>query len=186
MVRGKVCETLILVTFMLVFVHLAEAQQPKKIPRIGYLVTADDPGNLGSPEKAFRQGLRDLGYIEGENILIEYRSHEGKADRIPSLVAELVRLKVDVLVLVTACDSRSEAGDQDDSHCHGDLHDPVATGIVDSLARPGGNITGLTRINRDLNGKRLELLKEVIPTMSRVGVLKGAHTEIFLPCAKGV
>ena len=101
MVKGKVCETLILVTFMLVFVHLAEAQQPKKLPRIGYLVTAGDPGNPDSHDKAFRERLRDLGYIEGKNILIEYRYLEGKRDRIPSLVAELVELKVDVLVAST-------------------------------------------------------------------------------------
>jgi putative tryptophan/tyrosine transport system substrate-binding protein len=125
----------------------AQAQQPKKIPRLGYLVTAGDPGNLGSPDKAFRQGLRDLGYVEGENILVEYRYLEGKRDRIPSVVAELVR-----------------------------LNDPVATRIVDSLARPGGNITGLTRLDRELSGKRLELLREVIPKMSRVAVLTVADT----------
>ena len=147
-----------------------KAQQPTKIPRIGYVSGADlnDPG----PEKAFRQGLRDLGYIEGKNILIEYRSQEGKADRGPGLVAELVQLKVDVLVLVTSPAIRAaKQATKTIPIVMVTTADPVATGLVDSLARPGGNITGLTRITRDLNGKRLELLKEVVPTTSRVGVL---------------
>ncbi len=171
LVRGKVCETLILVTFILVFVHLADAQQSKKIPRIGYVSGADDLNNPG-PEEAFRQGLRDLGYIEGKNMLIEYRYQEGKADRGPSLVAELVQLKVDVLVLAPSPSIRAaKQATKTISIVMVTTADPVATGLVDSLARPGGNITGLTRITRDLNGKRLELLKEVVPTTPRVGVL---------------
>ena len=93
--------TVLLSALLFAFCFSAEAQQPKKLPRIGYLVTAGDPGNLDSPDKAFRERLRDLGYIEGKNILIEYRYLEGKRDRIPSLVAELVELKVDVLVAST-------------------------------------------------------------------------------------
>ena len=148
-----------------------EAQQAKKIPRIGYVSGADDLKNPG-PEEAFRQGLRDLGYIEGKNILIEYRSQEGKADRGPSLVAELVQSKVDVLVLVTSPAIRAaKQATKTIPIVMVTTADPVATGLVDSLARPGGNITGLTRITRDLNGKRLELLKEAVPTTSRVGVL---------------
>ena len=148
-----------------------EAQQPKKIPRIGYVSGADDLNDPG-PEKAFRQGLRDLGYIEDKNILIEYRSQEGKADRGPGLVAELVQLKVDVLVLVTSPAIRAaKQATKTIPIVMVTTADPVATGLVDSLARPGGNITGLTRITRDLNGKRLELLKEVVPTTQRVGVL---------------
>jgi putative tryptophan/tyrosine transport system substrate-binding protein len=171
LVRGKLFKTLILVTFMLVFVHLVNAQQPKKIPRIGYVSGADDLNNPG-PEEAFRQGLRDLGYIEGKNILVEYRSQEGKADRGPSLVAELVQSKVDVLVLVTSPAIRAaKQATKTIPIVMVTTADPVATGLVDSLARPGGNITGLTRITRDLNGKRLELLKEVVPTTPRVGVL---------------
>jgi putative ABC transport system substrate-binding protein len=149
----------------------AQAQQPGKIPRIGYVSGADDLNDPG-PEKAFRQGLRDLGYIEGKNILIEYRSQEGKADRGPSLVAELVQSKVDVLVLVTSPAIRAaKQATRTIPIVMVTTADPVATGLVDSLARPGGNITGLTRITRDLNGNRLELLKEVVPTTPRVGVL---------------
>jgi putative tryptophan/tyrosine transport system substrate-binding protein len=147
------------------------AQQPKKIPRIGYVSGADDLKNPG-PEEAFRQGLRDLGYIDGKNILVEYRFQEGNADRGPSLVAELVQSKVDVLVLVTSPAIRAaKQATKTIPIVMVTTADPVATGLVDSLARPGGNITGLTRITRNLNGKRLELLKEVVPTTPRVGVL---------------
>src|SRR5215510_1173852 len=150
----------------------AQAQQPGKIPRIGYVSGgADDLTNLG-PEEAFRQGLRDLGYVEGKNILVEYRSQEGKADRGPSLVAELVQLKVDVLVLATSPAIRAaKQATKTIPIVMITTADPVATGLIDSLARPGENITGITRITRDLNGKRLELLKEVVPTISRIGVL---------------
>jgi putative tryptophan/tyrosine transport system substrate-binding protein len=150
----------------------AEAQQPKKLPRIGYLVTVGDRSNPASPDKAFQQGLRDLGYIEGENILVEYRYLEGKRDRIPSLVAELVKLNVDVLVASTPPAIRAaKQATKTIPIVIVTTNDPVATGVVDSLARPGGNITGLTRLTRDLSGKRLELLREVIPKLSRVGVL---------------
>ncbi len=149
----------------------AKAQQPKKIPLIGY-VSGTGPNNPGPEVEAFRQGLRDLGYIEGKNILLEYRYQEGKADRAPSLVAGLVQLKVDVLVLVTSPAIRAaKQATKTIPVIMVTTADPIATGLVDSLARPGGNITGLTRITRDLNGKRLELLKEVVPTTSRVGVL---------------
>ena len=154
-----------------------EAQQPKKLPRIGYLVTAGDPGNPDSPDKAFRERLRDLGYIEGKNILIEYRYLEGKRDRIPSLVAELVELKVDVLVASTPPAIRAaKEATKKIPIVMVTFNDPVMTGIVDSLARPGGNITGLTRLTRDLSGKRLELLREVVPKMSRVGALTVADS----------
>ena len=120
LVRGKVFKTLILVTFMLVFVHLAEAQQQKKVPRIGYVSGSGDANNPNID--AFRQGLRDLGYIEGKNILVEYRYAEGKLDRVPGLVAELVQLKVDVVVSRSFTgDPRRQGGDQDDSDCHGDI-----------------------------------------------------------------
>jgi putative tryptophan/tyrosine transport system substrate-binding protein len=149
-----------------------EAQQPKKLPRIGYLVTVGDRSNPASPDKAFQQGLRDLGYIEGENILVEYRYLEGKRDRIPSLLAELVKLNVDVLVASTPPAIRAaKQATKTIPIVIVTTNDPVTTGVVDSLARPGGNITGLTRLTRDLSGKRLELLREVIPKLSRVGVL---------------
>jgi putative tryptophan/tyrosine transport system substrate-binding protein len=153
------------------------AQPPGKVPRIGYLVTAGDRGNLDAADKAFREGLRELGYVEGENILIDYRYLEGKRDRIPSLVAELVQLKVDLLVASTPPAIRAaKQATKTIPIVMVTTNDPVATGIVDSLARPGANITGLTRLTRDLSGKRLELLREVVPKMSRVAVLTVADT----------
>jgi len=130
------------------------------------------PNNPGHQVEAFQQGLRDLGYIEGKNILVEYRYAEGNLDRVPSLVTELVQLKVDVLVLgsLPAIRAATQATKTIPIVMVTTV-DPVATGLIDSLARPGGNITGLTRLTRQLSGKRLELLKEVVPRMSRVGVL---------------
>ena len=154
----------------------AEAQQPKKVPRIGFFFGASASSNTDRTE-AFRQGLRDLGYIEGKNILIEYRYADRKLDRVPSLVAELVQLKVDVLVapfqegIVAAKQATKTI-----PIVISTAQDPVATGIIDSFARPGGNITGLTRLTRELSGKRLELLKEVVPGISRVGILWNADS----------
>jgi putative ABC transport system substrate-binding protein len=146
---------------------LAYAQQPAKIPRIGFV--SGDPGPY---VEAFRLGLRNLGYIEGKNILVENRNVEGNVDRIPSVVAELMQLKVDVLVAsqLSAIRAAKEATKTIPIVMVTTV-DPVAAGLVDSLARPGGNITGVTRLTRELNGKRLELLKEVVPTISRIGVL---------------
>jgi putative ABC transport system substrate-binding protein len=153
-------------------VALATAQQPKKVPRIGYLSGRGDPSTPDPLVDAFRQGLRDLGYIEGKNILVEYRYAEGKLDRIPSLVADLVRLKVDVLVSATPGAIRAfKQATKTIPIVMLTNVDPVATGLVDSLARPGGNITGLARFMTELSGKRLELLKEMVPGISRVGVL---------------
>ena len=155
---------------------LAQAQQPKKVPRIGYVSTTGNASNQGPYVEALRQGLRDLGYIEGKNIVIEYRGAEGKGDSIPSLVNELVQLKVDVLVVPTNLSAIRAAKQATKTIpiVMVTLVDPVATGLVDSLARPGGNITGLSTLQRDLSGKRLELLKEVVPGISRVGVLRDA------------
>ena len=155
----------------LLFAHClrAHAQQPPNLPRIGYLATTapDTPNNL-----AFRRGLRDLGYIEGKNILVEDRYAAGKAERIPSLVAELLQLKVDILVSpVTAAIRAAKESTKTIPIVMVIADDPVATGLVDSLAHPGGNITGLTRLTQDLNGKRLELLKEMLAAASRVEVL---------------
>jgi len=134
----------------------AEAQQPAKIPRIGYLSGTGDPSNPGPTVEAFRQGLRDRGYIEGKNILVEYRYAEGKQERVPSLVSELVQLKVDVLVVLTLPSVRAAKEATKTIPIVMVLAvDPVATGIVDSLARPGGNITGLATLQRELSGKRL-------------------------------
>jgi ABC-type uncharacterized transport system substrate-binding protein len=155
----------------------AAAQHPK-IPRIGYISPGGDPDAPGFQVEAFRRGLQDLGYVEGKNILIEYRYAEGKPDRRLSLVRELVQLKVDVLVL-TSLDSIREAKQVTKliPIVMVATVDPVSAGLVDSLARPRGNITGLTRLMRDLSGKRLELLKEVVPHgISRVGVLWDVDT----------
>jgi len=165
----------LLATLSLFCIHLAEAQQPAKVPRIGYLSRTGDSKNPGPQVEGFRQTLRDLGYIEGKNILVEYRYTEGKQDSIPSLVAELVQLKVDVLVLgpLPAIRAAKQAT-KTIPIVMVTTQDPVAAGFVDSLARPGGNITGLTTLQRELSGKRLELLKEADPGISRVGALMSA------------
>jgi putative tryptophan/tyrosine transport system substrate-binding protein len=154
-------------------------QTPTKIPRIGYVSGSGNANDPGPPVEAFRKGLRDLGYIEGKNILVEYRYAEGVRDRIPSLVAELVRLKLDVLVFHdTSAIHAAKQATQTIPIVMVATQDPVATGLVDSLARPGGNITGLTRLTRELSGKRLELLKEMAPGISRVGLLLVANATI--------
>jgi putative tryptophan/tyrosine transport system substrate-binding protein len=170
-VSGKIFIWL-LATVLLTTALPAEPQQPAKIPRIGYVSGGGDANNPGPFVEAFRQGLRDLGYIEGKNIVVEYRFGEGKLDRVPSLVTELVRLKVDVIVSPVAhAISAAKQATQTIPVVMVILEDPVATGLVDSLARPGGNITGLTRLTRELGGKRLELLKEVVPKILRIAVL---------------
>jgi putative tryptophan/tyrosine transport system substrate-binding protein len=166
----KILVCLLLTVFLPV--RLTGAQQPNKLPRIGYL-SASSPRAIATRTEAFRQGLRDLGYVEGKNILIEYRFGDGKLDRVPALAAELVGLKVDVIVtggptvtraakettvtipIVMAFDS-----------------DPVGNGFVASLARPGGNVTGLSTLAPELSGKQLELLKEIVPKLSHVAVLR--------------
>ena len=149
----------------------AEAQQPTKVPRIGYL-TATSLSAIACRTEAFRQGLRELGYVEGKNIVIEWRSSEGKADRLPGLAAELVRLKVDVIVSggPTATGSAKEATVTIPIVMAFD-NDPVGSGFVASLARPGGNITGLSTLSPEISGKQLELLREIVPRLSRVAVL---------------
>ena len=146
----------------------AKAQQPKKVPRIGFLL-ATFASVQESRLEAFRQGLRDLGYIEGQNITIEYRWAEGKLDRLPDLAAELVRLKVDVIVTggPTATRPAKEATSTIPIVMTQDA-DPVSSGFVASLARPGGNITGLSTLAPEISGKRLELLKQTVPRLSRV------------------
>jgi putative tryptophan/tyrosine transport system substrate-binding protein len=166
----------LLIGLTLASVRVLEAQQAGKVPRIGYLDSTGDPKTPQPSVEAFRQGLRDLGYIEGKNILVEYRYAEGMTDRMPSLVAELVQLKVDVVVVSALPAIRAaKQATKTIPIVMVTTQDPVATGLVDSLARPGGNITGLTRLTRDLSGKRLELLKEVVPGISRVGVLVDAN-----------
>ncbi len=153
-----------------------EAQQAAKVPRIGFLSTPSPPA-IAARTEAFRQGLRELGYVEGKNIVIEWRSAEGKADRLPALTAELVRLKVDVIVTSGPSTTRaaSEATKTIPIVMAQDS-DPVGNGFVASLARPGGNITGLSNFSSEISGKRLELLKETVPRLSRLALL-GTSTE---------
>jgi putative tryptophan/tyrosine transport system substrate-binding protein len=148
-----------------------EAQQPKKVLRIGY-VDAGSPATTGHRAQAFVQGLRDLGYVEDQNIVIEYRWAEGRLHRLPGFVAELVHAKVDVIVS-SATPAIRAAKEQTSTIpiVMAGVTDPVGVGFVASLAHPGGNITGLTHLSQDLSGKRLELLKEVVPRLQRVAVL---------------
>jgi len=168
---GKRIFRLALGILLLAFSFPARAQQPEKILRIGYLGNSS-PALERDFVDAFRQGLRDLGYAEGHNILIEYRWAEGRYDRLPEFAAELVRLKVDVLLTAgTPGALAAKQATQTIPIVMAVSGDAVGTGLVQSLARPGGNITGLTRMTRDLDGKRLELLKEVVPSLSRVAIL---------------
>jgi putative tryptophan/tyrosine transport system substrate-binding protein len=149
----------------------AAGQQPAKVPRIGLLIASSL--SLASPRvEAFRQGLQDLGYVEGKNIVIEYRYGEGKPDRLPTLAAELVSLKIDIIVTGGSSPTRAakEATVTIPIVMTQDI-DPVGSGFVASLARPGGNITGLSNFAPELSGKRIELLKEIAPKISRVAVL---------------
>ena len=169
---------LLLANGILASSHFVDAQQPGKIPRIGYVRVVGVPSIPRPNVEAFRQGLKDLGYVEGKNILIEFRYAEGKPDRVPGLVADLVQLKVDVLV--SGDDPAVRIAKQTTKTIPIVMvinQDPVATGIVDSLARPGGNITGISRLTRELGGKRLELLTEVVPGIGRLGVLWDASSE---------
>jgi ABC-type uncharacterized transport system substrate-binding protein len=170
MKKARVVSILFLAVLIAVGVT-AEAQQVKKIPRIGYASGVGEPNNPGRDIEAFRQGLRELGYVEGKNIVVEYRYAEGNLDRAPGFIAEFVQLKVDALVVtfLPAIRSAKQATKTIPIVMISPV-DPVATGLVDSLARPGGNITGLARLTRDLSGKRLELLKELIPRLSRIGI----------------
>jgi putative tryptophan/tyrosine transport system substrate-binding protein len=163
---------LALALFVFSSYHVAHAQQPKKVPRIGFQTSSGDPSSPGPQVEAFRQGLRELGYIEGKNIQIDYRFTEGKLESTSSLVAKLLQLKIDVLVslLVPGIQAAKEST-KTVPIVMVTTEDPVATGLIDSLARPGRNVTGITRLTNELNGKRLELLKDLVPTASRVGVL---------------
>ena len=149
---------------------VAQAQQAAGIPRIGILLAPSASSYSGWVE-AFRQRLRELGYVEGKNILIEYRYAEGKYERLPDLAAELVRLKVDVIVTTGAVVLFAKKVSGTIPIVFAAAVDPVGGGLVSSLARPGGNITGLSVMARDLNGKRLELLKEAFPKVARVAFL---------------
>jgi putative ABC transport system substrate-binding protein len=165
-----------LVVLLLALGFAAQAQESAKIPRIGYVSGTGDAFNQGPYVEALRQGLKDLGYSEGKNIAIEYRGAEGKLDRIRVLVNELVKQNVDLLVLPLASSIRAAMQSTNRIPIvmvYGG--DPVEDGFVNSFPRPGGHITGLTTLSRDLGGKRFELLAEVVPRLTRVGVLRNPN-----------
>ena len=163
--------SIVVVALLLAVAVRAEAQQAKKVPRIG-LLSPFSPSAAALWHQALLQGLRDLGWIEGKNISIEYRYAEGKAERLPELAADLVRLKVDIIVASVNTDaSAAKKATRTIPIVMASVGDPVASGLVESLARPGGNITGLSQMAPELAGKRLELLKEIVPKLSRVAVL---------------
>jgi len=163
--------SILVVAVLLAVGVTAEAQQPKKVPRIGFLGGAS-ASFYAARTNAFRQGLNERGYTEGKNIVIEYRYAEGKFDRLPDLAAELVGLKLDVIVAApTPSVLAAKKASATTPIVFASVVDPVASGLVASLARPGGNITGLTILGPELSGKRLELLKEVLPNVTRVAAL---------------
>ena len=169
----------IVVRLLAIFVTLAtcgavaQAQQPKKVTRIGYL-SSQDPAHESARAEGIRLALRELGYVEGQNIAIEYRYSEGKTDRAPELAADLVRLKVDIFVVAGGIHWIRAAKDATKTIpivMAGVGNDPVEAGLIESLARPGGNVTGLTNLTGKLAGKRLELFKEAVPKLTRVAVI---------------
>jgi ABC-type uncharacterized transport system substrate-binding protein len=172
MKKAAVPSILVAVVLLAVGV-IAEAQQPKKVvPRIGYLSGAE-AASESTRSEAFRLALRELGYIEGQKIAIEYRYAEGKLDRFPQLAAELVHLKVDIIVTTggTPTQAAKNATKTIPIIMMGLSADPVELGLVENLARPGGNVTGNTTLSRELGGKRLELFKEAVTKVARVAVL---------------
>jgi ABC-type uncharacterized transport system substrate-binding protein len=169
-VRRVIC--LVLGAVLLTLGFPAEAQQAKKVPVIGFLVGSFPSTARETYVEPIRQGLRDLGYVEGKNIAIEYRYAEGVTERFPNLAAELVQLKVDVIVAFSTPGAQAaKNATKTIPIVMGNVSDPVGTGLVASLAHPGGNVTGLSSLFSDLGGKHLELLKEAFPKVSRVAVL---------------
>ena len=149
----------------------AQAQQPKKVPRIGYLSSGSPSTNLGYLQ-AFLQGLRELGYVEGKNVLIEYKWAEGRFERMPELAEELVRLKVDIIIAPNSAIARAaKKATSTIPIVMANAGNPFGEGLVANLAHPGGNVTGLTNLSQELSGKRLELLKQIFPTLVRAAVL---------------
>jgi putative ABC transport system substrate-binding protein len=172
-------------TVFLLTVSFADAQQASKVSRIGLLFFAGFPSSRTARIEAFRLGLQELGYVEGKNVVIEYRYAEGKQDRLSILGSELVRLKMDVIV--TAGGSATRAAKKATSTIPIVMTndpDPVGNGFVASLARPGGNITGLSTLAPELSGKRLEILIEVVPKLSRVAVLGTSTVPGYAPVFK--
>ena len=168
------------------FVYLVAAEQPTKVARIGFLIAASRSAILARTE-AFQQSLRELGYLEGKNIVIEWRSSEGQLDRLPALAAELVRLKVDIIVTAGPIPTRAakEATSTIPIVMVQD-NDPVGNGFVASLARPGGNITGLAILAPEISGKQVELLKETVPRLSRLAALGTSNSPGVAQASKEV
>jgi putative ABC transport system substrate-binding protein len=163
----------LLVTVLLATAHPAEAQEPTKVHRIGYL-SALELGTESTRTEGIRLALRELGYIDGQNIAIEYRHAKGKIDLVPELTVELVRLKVDIIIVAGGdrwIRAAMNATKTIPIVMAGAGLDPVKAGLIESLARPGGNVTGITNLTAELGGKRLELLKEAVPKVARVAVL---------------
>src|SRR5262245_55834020 len=170
---GKSTALSVFVALLFAVSFPAEAQQAKKVFRLGYLSNTD-PADESTRSESIRLALRELGYLDGQNIVIEYRYAEGKPDRYPELSAELVRLKVDIIVVVggyRVIRAVMNATKTIPIVMTGGGIDPVEAGLVESLARPGGNVTGVTNLVGELGGKRLELLKEAVPKVARVAVL---------------
>ncbi len=183
--RRKIRRTLILAAAavpVLAWAGAVRAQAPAKIRRIGFL-SPWAPSDAALWHRAFRVGLSDLGWVEGKNISVEYRYAEGRSDRLPDLAADLVRLKVEVIVASATSDAlAAQKATRAIPIVLVAAADPVASGLVESLARPGGNITGLSQMSMELGGKRLELLKEIVPKLSRVAVLwnpQGAASPMY-------
>ena len=171
--KKSAASSLLIAVALVAFAVIAQAQQPKKVPRIGFLVSGSPSSTreVGQVE-AFRQGLRELGYVEGQNIAIEYRYAEGAEERLLNLAAELVQLKVDVIFTSgTIATQAAKNATKTIPIVLTSVSDPVATGLVASLAHPGGNVTGLSSLSSNLGGKQLELLKEAFPKLSRVAIL---------------
>ncbi len=176
----------LLLNFFVANVSVAQAQQPTKVARLGFQ-SAASPAALSARTEAFRQGLRELEYVEGKNIFIEWRFAEGKLDRLQEFAAEFVRLKVDVIV--TAAPGSTRAAKKATSTIPIVMawdNDPVANGFVASLARPGGNITGLSTLSPEISGKQLELLKEIVPRLSHVAVLRTSTSPYWQVTAKEI
>jgi putative tryptophan/tyrosine transport system substrate-binding protein len=172
-VFGRIVVCLPLTVFLLT---VAEAQQPKKVPRIGFLSPTSDDSRV----EAFRQGLRELGYVDGQNITIEYRWADGRFDQLPDLAAELVRLKVDLVVaVVTQASLAAKKATGTIPIVMIGVSDPVGSGLVSSLARPGANLTGTSSMTAEIVGKQLELLKEIFPKTLRVAALWNPANPIF-------
>jgi putative ABC transport system substrate-binding protein len=186
MIKRAVVYICLLLTILLLTAVPARAQQTGKVTRIGFLI-ASSPAAMAPRMDAFRQGLREIGYVEGKNIIIERRHAEGKSDRLPALAAELVSLKVDVIVTSGPTATRPAKGATSTIPIVMTFDDdPIGSGFVASLARPGGNITGLSTLSPEISGKQLELLKEIVPRLGRVAVFGTSTREGTAQNLKGM